>query len=80
MSGTVRGGCSATPGRVERARQERVVRGRVRAKWADTPFDHMTVAELRTWAQRYDVENYGKINKEDLADAVRMAYEEGSRV
>ena len=54
------------------------MQGRVRAKWADTPFDHMTVAELRTWAQRYDVENYAKLSKDELANAVRMAYEEGS--
>ncbi len=40
-----------------------------------SPFHEMTVAELRTWAQRYDVARYAKLRKQELANAVRDAFD-----
>lgn len=78
MSASVRGGSHATPAndlkrRALRSEEEQEfvpLTSRV-----DTPFDYMTVAELRTWAQKLDVVDYGKLRKAELAEAVKAKYE-----
>ena len=70
MSGSVRGGTGATPAWKRREREKRAQEEARR-----TPFDEMTVAELRVYAQKYDLENYAKLKKDDLVEAVRVAFE-----
>ena len=83
MGASVRGGCSATPAREMRMRAERDwIRDEERKRprkvqRVETPFDFMTVAELRTWAQKLDVLNYAKVKKDELAELVKTAYESG---
>jgi hypothetical protein len=70
MAGSRRGGCFATPAREMRERTRRHEEEKAR-----TPFDLMTTAELRVWAQKFDIKNYGKLKKPELCKAVRLAYE-----
>lgn len=72
MGASVKGGCSATPAREMRLREMRAEERSRR-----TPFTLMTIAELRTWAQKFDVRNYGKLKKDELAEEVRVAFERG---
>lgn len=69
MSASRRGGTGAFPQR-EIDRRERNLRRDKRK----TPFSKMTVAELRVWAQRFDIPNYAKMVKLDLAEAVMVAF------
>ena len=69
MSRTVRGGTGAFPQREIRRREENARKDRAR-----TPFSHMTVSELRVWAQKLDVPNYTKLKKHDLVIAVRETF------
>ena len=70
MSGSVRGGTGATPAHVRRAREKRV-----REEAQRTPFSEMTIAELRVYAQKYDIVGYAKLKKEELVEEVRVAFE-----
>ena len=76
MGTTVRGGTGATPASVFRKRAKRMEE-ESRGVTRRTPFDEMSVAELRVWAQKYDVSRYAKLKKGELAEAVRVAFEEG---
>jgi hypothetical protein len=71
MSGSVRGGCPATPASMLRKRAERA-----QSEAMETPFDYMGVAELRKWADRYDIPRYAQLRKVELAQEVRKAYEQ----
>lgn len=84
MPTSVKGGTGATSAAWLKERAERQERERERLEKAArkldgeeqrTKFDGMTVAELRVYAQEYDIENYGKLKKAELCEAVRIEYE-----
>ena len=84
MGSTVRGGTGATPAWKSRAREKRVeeegkrLREAVKRMEEDeqkTRFDDMTVAELRVYAQEYDIPKYAKLKKAELVEKVRDAFE-----
>ena len=84
MGTTVKGGTGATPAHVRRKREKRVeeegkkLRNAARRLEEDEQivlFDEMTVAELRVWAQKYDVPRYGGLRKAELVEVVRVAFE-----
>ena len=86
MGASVKGGTGATPAAWRRAREARVEEEGKRLREAtrqeeedeqEVMFGKMTVAELRVYAQKYDLVNYAKLKKAELVAAVTMAFEEG---
>ena len=69
MSEVIKGGTGATPQKESDRRARNKVKDGER-----TPFKLMTIAELRTWAQRFDVVGYGRMRKAELSDAVQLAF------